>query len=112
MLSGLAGATKCDLNAQMMAWHLMAPRESFVGEVAHSNGGITWTTVFGQTPARALVIDGLFIAVNVDALLSTGTRFDEDFDFHHYDISFCLQANKNKLKIGVYPESSSSFWYG
>jgi GT2 family glycosyltransferase len=100
---GLAGATKCDLNAQIMAWHLMAPRESYVGEVAHSKGGINWTTVFGQTPARALVIDGLFIAVNVDILLETGTRFDEDFDFHHYDISFCLQANKNKLKIGVYP---------
>jgi hypothetical protein len=100
---GLAGSTKCDLNSQVMAWHMMAPRESFVGEVAHSKGGINWTTVFGQTPARVLVIDGLFIAVNVDKLLETGTRFDEDFDFHHYDISFCLQANKNKLKIGVYP---------
>jgi hypothetical protein len=49
------------------------------------------------------MIDGLFIAVNVDRLLDTNTRFDEDFDFHHYDISFCLIANKNKLKIGVYP---------
>jgi Glycosyltransferase like family len=100
---GLAGATKCDLNAQAMAWHLMAPRESYVGEVAHSKSGINWTTVFGQTPARALVIDGLFIAVDVAKLLETGTRFDEDFSFHHYDISFCLQANKNKLKLGVYP---------
>ena len=100
---GLAGAKQCDLNAPMMAWHLMAPRESFVGEVAHSKDGINWTTVFGQTPSRALVIDGLFIAVNVDRLLDTNTRFDEDFDFHHYDLSFCLTANQNKLKIGVYP---------
>lgn len=100
---GLAGAKKCDLNAPMMAWHLMAPKESFVGEVAHSKDGINWTTVFGQTPSRALMIDGLFIAVNVDRLLDTNTRFDEDFDFHHYDISFCLIANQNKLKIGVYP---------
>ena len=100
---GLAGAKSCDLNAEMMAWHLMAPREHHVGEVAHSKYGKNWTTVFGNTPSRALVIDGLFIAVDVSKLLDTNTRFDENFSFHHYDISFCLNANKNKLKIGVYP---------
>lgn len=100
---GLAGAKTCDLNAPMKAWHLMAPQDSFVGEVAHSKNGINWTTVFGQTPSRALMIDGLFIAVNTDKLLDTNTKFDEDFDFHHYDMAFCLNANKNKVKVGVYP---------
>jgi hypothetical protein len=100
---GLAGAKSCDLSAEYPAWHLMAPREALVGEVAHSKGGVNWTTVFGQTPSRALTIDGLFIAVDIAKLLDTNTRFDEDFSFHHYDISFCLNANANKLKIGVYP---------
>jgi hypothetical protein len=98
---GLAGATSCDLSAQVLAWHLMSSRDNHVGEVAHSNGSIVWTTVFGSTESRALVIDGLFIAVNTAKLLDTDTRFDENFDFHHYDISFCLKANQNKLKIGV-----------
>lgn len=100
---GLAGAKSCDLKSERPAWHLMAPRESFVGEVAHSHKGITWTTVFGQTPSRALTIDGLFIAVDVDKLLNAQLFFDEDFTFHHYDISFCLRANAKKVKIGVYP---------
>lgn len=100
---GLAGAKSCDLNAEHAAWHLMAPREALVGEVAHSSKGFNWTTVFGQTPSRVLIIDGLFIAVDVSKLLDTNTYFDEDFSFHHYDITFCLKANSQKLKIGVYP---------
>lgn len=100
---GLAGSKQCNLQSEMMAWHLMAPKDSFVGEAGHAKDGLYWTTSFGPTPSRALIIDGLFIAVNVDKMLETNTKFDEDFDFHHYDISFCLIANKNKVKIGVYP---------
>ena len=100
---GLAGAKQCDTSSSMKAWHLMAPKESFVGEVTHSKDKMFWTSSFGPTPSRALIIDGLFIAVNVDRLLQTNTRFDEDFDFHHYDISFCIRANQNKVKVGVYP---------
>ena len=100
---GLAGAKSCNIAADYPAWHLMAPREDLVGEVSHSRGGINWTTVFGKTPNRVLMIDGLFIAVDIAKLLDTNTRFDEEFTFHHYDITFCLNANKNKLKMGVYP---------
>jgi hypothetical protein len=100
---GLAGAKTCNVGAEAPAWHLMAPREDLVGEVTHSRGGNNWTTVFGKTPNRVLVLDGLFIAVDVSKLLDSNTRFDEDFAFHHYDITFCLNANKNKLKMGVYP---------
>jgi len=109
---GLAGTKQCNLDSDMMAWHLMSPRESFVGEVGHSKDKNYWTSGFGPSPSRALIIDGLFIAVNVDKLLETNTRFDEDFDFHHYDISFCLIANRNKLKIGVYPIKVTHFGLG
>jgi GT2 family glycosyltransferase len=109
---GLAGAKICDLNSPMPAWHLMSPREQMVGEVAHSKDKHYWTTVFGPTDSRTLVLDGLFIAVNVAKLLETDTKFDEDFDFHHYDISFCLRANKNRLKMGVYPIKVVHFGMG
>jgi hypothetical protein len=109
---GLAGAKQCNLATDVPAWHMMAQRESFVGEVAHSHKGRQWTTVFGETPSRALVIDGLFIAVDVNKLLDTNTKFIEEFEFHHYDIAFCLKANENKVKIGVYPIKVVHFGLG
>ncbi len=109
---GLAGSKKCNLNSPMMAWHLMCNREDMVGEVAHSKDKKFWTTIFGPTDSRALIIDGLFMAVNVKRLLETNTKFDENFDFHHYDISFCLRANQNKLKMGVYPIKVTHYGLG
>jgi len=108
---GLAGSKKID-RSRPPAWHLMSNKEDIVGEVAHAYEGKTWTTVFGPTDSRALVLDGLFIAVDVDKALSTNTTFDEDFDFHHYDISFCLRANNNKLKMGVAPIKVVHFGLG
>jgi hypothetical protein len=99
---GLAGSRKCDLS-KPPAWHLMSNREDHIGEVAHSYEKRVWTTCFGPTESRALVLDGLFLAVNVNRLLDTNTKFDENFEFHHYDITFCLNSNKNKLKMGVTP---------
>jgi GT2 family glycosyltransferase len=109
---GLAGAKTCDLKASAPAWHLMAKREDFVGEVAHSHEKKTWTTVFGPTDSRALTLDGLFLAVNVAKLLDTNTFFDEKFAFHHYDITFCLKCNENKIKMGVYPIKVTHFGLG
>lgn len=100
---GVAGTKQCDLSAPMCAWHLMSDPKHFVGEVTHTKDKMFWTNSYGPTPSRALLIDGLFIAVNVERLLESNTRFDEDFSFHHYDISFCLNANANKLKMGVFP---------
>ena len=102
---GLAGSKSCDLSSEHPAWHTMAPREDFVGEVAHSKDGKVWTTVFGPTDSRALVIDSLFMGVNVNKALENGLKFDERFDFHHLDIDFSLEANRLKIKTGVFPLS-------
>jgi hypothetical protein len=108
---GLAGTKKID-NTKPPAWHIMSLRDDMVGEVAHSHEKKIWTTVFGPTDSRALILDGLFIAVDVKRLLKTETTFDEDFDFHHYDMTFCLRANKNKLKMGVAPIRVTHFGLG
>lgn len=100
---GLAGSKTTNLDVPRCAWHLMTERENMVGEVAHSHQGNLWTTVFGPTDSRALVLDGLFLGVNVSKLLDSGLFFDENFDFHHYDLSFCLRANEKKIKVGVFP---------
>lgn len=100
---GLAGSKTCDLSSQTPAWHLMSKREDFLGEVAHSKDGNIWTTSFGPTDSRTLILDGLFLGIDVNKALETGLKFDEDFEFHHYDITMCLRANELKIKTGVFP---------
>lgn len=102
-VTGLAGAKSCDLNADKLAWHLATKREDMVGEVSHKKDDHTWTTVFGPTKSRTLIIDGLFIAVNVEKIKNTPARFNEKFTFHHYDMAFCLECNKYKVPVGVLP---------
>jgi GT2 family glycosyltransferase len=101
-ITGLAGAKSFNKQSGKLAWHLSASPSDYVGEVAHSNPeGKIWTTIFGPTKSRALTVDGLFISCKVNKL--NGTEFDENFNFHFYDIAFCLRANDNKVKCGVLP---------
>lgn len=102
-ITGLAGATTFNKHSQMLAWHLAADRSSFVGEVSHFANNKTWTTVFGSTNSRALTIDGLFIACKVNDIISKNLEFDVNFNFHFYDIAFCLRANEAKVTCGVLP---------
>lgn len=102
-ITGLAGAKSFNKQSNKLAWHLSAPREDHIGEVAHISEGRIWTTVFGNTKSRALTIDGLFIACKVKDLAEKGLTFDENFNFHFYDIVFCLRANEKKVTCGVLP---------
>jgi uncharacterized metal-binding protein len=102
-ITGLAGAKSFNKHADKLAWHLCSSREDLVGEVAHISEGKVWTTVFGSTKSRALTLDGLFIACKVKELTEKGLTFDENFNFHFYDIAFCLRANENKVTSGVLP---------
>lgn len=103
---GLAGIKAPIEIKSPAAWHLMGKPEQYSGAVAHykPNDAVNqWMTSFGPTPERVILIDGVFIAVNVEKVLNAGVRFDEDFAFHHYDLPFCLAANQKKLKIGTWP---------
>ena len=101
-ITGLAGAKSFNKQSGKLAWHLSAPPSDYVGEVSHANPeGKVWTTVFGPTKSRALTVDGLFISCKVNEL--NGVEFDENFNFHFYDIAFCLRANDKKVKCGVLP---------
>lgn len=103
-VTGLAGAKSFNKNAPKLAWHLAAPREDYVGEVAHCDKeGRVRTTVFGPTKSRALTLDGLFFAVKPNILKEKGLEFDENFNFHFYDLAFSLRANQKKAKCGVLP---------
>jgi hypothetical protein len=103
-VTGLAGACifKNESNVPP-AWHLMTERDSWFGEVKHIKDGVIFTTQFGKTIGRVKVIDGLFIAVDVNKIINTKARFNETYEFHHYDLAFCMECLKENITVGVMP---------
>jgi len=75
------------------------------GAVAHKIDGqdAIYMSGYGPTPSRCLVVDGLFMSVNVNKAAKAGWKFNENYDFHHYDIASCLDAHKLGMTIGVWP---------
>lgn len=99
---GLAGNTQITLKEPVL-WHLMTSRENLRGCVAHGKDSTEYMyTSFGPIPSRAMLIDGVFIAVNLKNLPDT-VRFDEKIPskFHFYDLCFSLDCNLAKVKVGV-----------
>ena len=98
---GLAGATSCKIGNPAL-WHLMSERKDQRGCVAHGNEESYIYTSFGPTPSRCLVIDGVFIGINIKQLPEE-VKFDETYPckWHYYDLDFSLECNRNNVKIGV-----------
>jgi hypothetical protein len=86
-------------------WHIMTDRNQQRGEVSHpaGNNNQTMTTSFGPTPSRVAIADGLFMGLHMPSIIKANWKFNENYTFHHYDISSCIDANRVKLRIGVYP---------
>lgn len=100
---GLAGTSKMKISEPCL-WHLMSTKEDWSGAVTHPiNEKQIMVTSFGPWPRRCLVLDGLFLAIDLKRALEVGWKFNENFTFHHYDISSCIDANNKKLKMGTYP---------
>jgi hypothetical protein len=101
---GLAGAKTIKVKEPYL-WHRMSDPKDWSGSVSHpvDNGSKSAVTSFGKWPERCLVIDGLFIAIDLKRALEAEWRFNENYTYHHYDMSSCLDANKKSLKIGTYP---------
>jgi hypothetical protein len=102
-VTGLAGTALVDLTTDKCAWHLMSKREALRGEVKHIKDNVIWTTVFGPTIGSVVMLDGLFLAVNVEKVLQRGIKFNTEFDFHHYDLAFSQECVNNNLSVGVMP---------
>jgi hypothetical protein len=98
---GLAGASTCKIGKPAL-WHLMSDKQSQLGCVAHgTNDNYTYTS-FGKVNKRALLIDGVFIGININKL-PENVKFDESYPsrWHYYDLDFSLECNRNKVIIGV-----------
>lgn len=101
---GLAGTEILYFDPPIL-WHRCpyTPTSNLSGAVAHTDGKQIWQSSFGPFRKYCQVIDGLFIAVKLKRLIKAGVRFDEQFDFHFYDLDFCLTARVTGLFIGTEP---------
>jgi hypothetical protein len=113
-IAGLVGTSdfKITPNVNAISW-LQPPLESCSGAVEHQRPSMAVMGAYGPTPKRCVVLDGLFLAVD---LKKTGLlRFDNQFAFHFYDLDFCLGAHQAGLMLGtvnVYVTHKSGGGYG
>ena len=101
---GVAGGLNPVIKAPTL-WHIMCSRGDLRGAASHftEDKGNVYVTSFGPCKSRVSLLDGLFLAVNTQRAREVGWRFNENYDFHLYDLASCLDANKLKLKMGVLP---------
>ncbi len=78
-------------------------REHLSGIVAH---GKTFPprqlSNYGEPRCSVKLLDGVLLAARSDRLLSCDLRFDEEFDFHFYDVDFCRQAEVKAMTCGTW----------
>lgn len=103
---GLAGSKRQNYSSiDVCTWDRSSEYTSYwSGFVAHKQkeGNIT-SNYFGVTPSNVCVLDGLFLSFNVDNIRKANLVFDEQFTFHHYDLSICLEAHSKGLTLSTIP---------
>ena len=75
------------------------------GLVGHGNSFPCSVSNFGPVPQPCKLLDGLLLAVDSERLEQAHVRFDEQFEFHFYDMDFCRSAELNGLSMGTWPLS-------
>jgi hypothetical protein len=84
------------------------------GVVAHGTAGFGNPQVYGPTPSRCKLLDGVMLAIQARTAQDNNLRFDRQFAFHFYDMDFCRSAQRKGLVLGTWPieithESGGSF---
>ena len=100
-ISGLVGSSEFALRREVdyFTW-CNVPAEHLSGAVEHTlPSGQTYWSSYGPVPHRCLVLDGLFLAVDMKQI--GAIRFDERFTFNWYDLDFCLSCHKAGLTLGT-----------
>lgn len=72
------------------------------GQVAHSKNAFGVVEIFGEASAACELLDGVFLAAKKSSLDKANVRFDEQFDFHFYDLDFCRTARQAGLTLGTW----------
>ena len=83
------------------------PLTGCVGHVAGKRSKFGSETIivssYGTTPEECRLLDGLFIAINTERIISSNVKFDERFAFHFYDLDFSRSCVSKGLRLGTWP---------
>ncbi len=77
------------------------------GVIGHGRGfpDLTQLSVYGRPGQEVKLLDGVFLAIQCETLLTHHLRFDPQFEFHFYDLDFCRQAEIRGLRMGTFAVS-------
>ena len=99
---GLAGADLVNLKDDANGWwHIDRKHQSSCVLHTHKDSRVE-TPIFPpvtQQFVKCMVMDGLFLGCNVQALKEKQVWFDEQFTFDGYDFDFCLNAREKGLVL-------------
>jgi GT2 family glycosyltransferase len=99
---GLAGHTQRALG--QTTWFVPddGPAGLLSGIVAHGEDLGAQISLYGAAGKECKLMDGLFLAAESATLIEHGIRFEEELDFHFYDLDFCRQVEKAGLSMGTW----------
>jgi hypothetical protein len=108
---GIVGNTNPDFDEPSwnLAWDRvkypngLQPDEYKAGTLCHINQGGIIRSYYGETPQTCKLLDGLFLALDTERILESSIKFDEQFDFHFYDLDFCRACLSKNLILGTWP---------
>ncbi|MCP3717972.1 tetratricopeptide repeat protein [Paraburkholderia sp. CNPSo 3281] len=73
------------------------------GTVAHGKGFPSKNVLtFGPSGKECKLLDGLLLIADSETINRRELRFDEQFEFHFYDMDFCRQAELKGLRMGTW----------
>jgi hypothetical protein len=100
-IAGVVGSSCFDFHRPTphYAWQIW-PQEHLSGavECGIDRRETVWC-VFGATPRRCVLLDGMFLAIDLREI--GDVRFDPRFPFHLYDIDFCVSAHLAQRTMGT-----------
>jgi Glycosyltransferase like family len=73
------------------------------GMVGHGRQFPCQLSVYGQLGQQCKLLDGVLLATKKSTLEKNDICFDENFDFHFYDLDLCRQAEERNLRMGTIP---------
>lgn len=106
---GVAGNTRISKN--QIAWNMIKLKDDqYAQDSGYLSGGIAHAQhrkgelkMFGPTPARCKLLDGVMLAVSRTRMQKNKVIFDARFDFPLHSLDFCRTAHKAGLSLGTWP---------
>ena len=97
---GVAGSSRSTVKPPYL-WHLMSDKRCSLGSVEHGKVTESYLSTFGANYGNCVIMDGVYMGINLKTIGEW--RFNENFDFHFYDIASSIDAFKKGLKLGIIP---------